>query len=121
MVRDAVIATNQLANHGARPNTSVEATLARTGLDEGDELSALLVGQEWRAPWPLNRAETRQALDVVPLKPAIDRPTSNAKNARNGDHGLALDVRRNSLRASPLRQIPPCLCTLGKSVEATPG
>jgi len=67
MVLDAVVATNQLADHGAGPNACVEATLTGARFDEGDELGALLIGEKGSSPWPLCRAETVEALGVVPL------------------------------------------------------
>lgn len=101
---------NQIADHGAGPETGSETRRLRPGLDERSQLGSLGRVDLGRIPRRLAGTQAVGAHRFEPLNPSIDRAARHIEFRRQRDDGLLREIRHHGLRSPPCRQVASLLC-----------
>lgn len=102
VVADAELAADQLADHGAGPNTRGEAGCLRAALDEGDQHRPLAFVEPGRGAGRHLGAKAVDTVGVIAKQPLVDARARGAERVDEVEHALAVEVREHRARSPPL-------------------
>lgn len=102
VVADAELPADQLADHGAGPNTRGEAGCLRAALDEGYQHRPLAEVELGRGAGRRPGAKAVDTVGVIAKQPLVDARARDAERVDEVEHALAVDVREHRARSPPL-------------------
>lgn len=105
VVADTEPVLDQVADHGAGPDARLVAGRDRTALDQNRQRRAPQLRQLRRRSFGDCRPQALDVVGVVPLQPAIHRPTRDSAVGGNLDDAPSVDIRPDGATAPPLSQV----------------